>query len=286
MKIVATRPGYKTAALALCAVIAVVSWSMVGYELVTIELPRTPPCADTRPGLWLTRNGDDSHISGSAPPATGILAAEVANTHWGYLVGRLCSDRWASSSNWDPVIEAVYRAPLDRLRRGTVLVRPDIVVIAGEATSRERRSELEASVRRNLVEKNVPLIVEVAVALDPKLPAQLDALTLRFDSNAHVLPAHAERELSMLTHALRINDGTIVVTGHADASGRPKTNETLARLRAESVRDRLRHGGIPESRIVVRSEGARSPVADNATEAGRAANRRVSIRIVPDQPSR
>jgi outer membrane protein OmpA-like peptidoglycan-associated protein len=76
----------------------------------------------------------------------------------------------------------------------------------------------------------------------------------------------------------------IVVTGHTDASGNPEQNLRLSRDRAASVRDWMqRMGGIPGSCFAVQGFGASQPVASNDTEQGRRANRRVDIRLVPQE---
>lgn len=69
----------------------------------------------------------------------------------------------------------------------------------------------------------------------------------------------------------------VTVVGHADSSGNNAINEPLAMDRAESVRDYLANRGVSRTRMAVEGRGAREPVASNATEAGRAQNRRVEI---------
>jgi len=67
------------------------------------------------------------------------------------------------------------------------------------------------------------------------------------------------------------------VVGHTDSTGNDAINNPLSVERAQSVRDYLAGRGVASSRVQTSGLGARSPVADNATEAGRAHNRRVEI---------
>jgi outer membrane protein OmpA-like peptidoglycan-associated protein len=67
------------------------------------------------------------------------------------------------------------------------------------------------------------------------------------------------------------------VIGHTDSTGTDAINNPLSRDRAESVRDYLVARGVAAPRIQVEGRGAREPVADNGSEAGRAQNRRVEI---------
>lgn len=71
----------------------------------------------------------------------------------------------------------------------------------------------------------------------------------------------------------------VEVTGHTDSSGTEGLNDRLSLMRAEAVRDAIVQFGAGRCRVVVRAAGSREPVADNATDLGRAANRRVEVRI-------
>ena len=72
----------------------------------------------------------------------------------------------------------------------------------------------------------------------------------------------------------------VSVIGHTDSTGNDAINEPLSIERALAVRDYLARNGVPASRISTEGVGARQPVASNATEAGRAQNRRVEIYLV------
>jgi outer membrane protein OmpA-like peptidoglycan-associated protein len=67
------------------------------------------------------------------------------------------------------------------------------------------------------------------------------------------------------------------VVGHTDSTGNDAINDPLSVRRATSVRDYLGDRGVSAARVEVSGRGSREPVADNATEAGRAKNRRVEI---------
>lgn len=69
----------------------------------------------------------------------------------------------------------------------------------------------------------------------------------------------------------------ITIVGHTDSTGGDAMNERLAVDRAEAVRDYLSSRGVLASHVQVQGRGAREPVSSNATDAGRAQNRRVEI---------
>lgn len=76
----------------------------------------------------------------------------------------------------------------------------------------------------------------------------------------------------------------LVVDGHADGAGLRADNLVLSQKRAEHVVKYLTERGVPEDLIEVRWHGERYPVASNRTAAGRAKNRRVTIRVDRFEP--
>jgi outer membrane protein OmpA-like peptidoglycan-associated protein len=73
----------------------------------------------------------------------------------------------------------------------------------------------------------------------------------------------------------------IDVLGHTDSDGADAYNQTLSERRARSVADYLIGRGVQSARIGTRGYGETQPIASNATEEGKAANRRVEIKISP-----
>jgi len=71
----------------------------------------------------------------------------------------------------------------------------------------------------------------------------------------------------------------VEVAAHTDDRGAATYNMTLSNQRAQSVYDYLVRNGISASRLSSKGYGETSPIADNATSAGRAQNRRVELRV-------
>lgn len=77
-------------------------------------------------------------------------------------------------------------------------------------------------------------------------------------------------------------DKTLIeVVGHTDSTGTEEYNQRLSERRAASVADYLRRTGVEPIRIATAGYGEAYPVADNSTERGRQANRRVELTLVP-----
>ena len=77
------------------------------------------------------------------------------------------------------------------------------------------------------------------------------------------------------------NQTYVDVYGHTDSTGSDSHNLGLSERRADSVRDYLMLRGVEGARLGTRGFGETQPIADNMTEEGKAANRRVEIKIVP-----
>ena len=77
------------------------------------------------------------------------------------------------------------------------------------------------------------------------------------------------------------NQTVIQIAGHTDSTGSHAYNMKLSLERADSVKAYLVGRGVPAARLVTVGAGPDYPIASNATEEGRAENRRVEITIVP-----
>lgn len=71
------------------------------------------------------------------------------------------------------------------------------------------------------------------------------------------------------------------VDGHTDSTGDELYNQSLSERRAVSVARYLNSRQVDARRLQIIGFGETRPIADNASEAGRAANRRVEVRISP-----
>ena len=72
---------------------------------------------------------------------------------------------------------------------------------------------------------------------------------------------------------------TIQVVGHTDNTGNADSNLQLGQKRADFVKTYLVRNGILQENIETSSQGQNDPIADNATEEGRAKNRRIVVTI-------
>jgi outer membrane protein OmpA-like peptidoglycan-associated protein len=79
----------------------------------------------------------------------------------------------------------------------------------------------------------------------------------------------------------KYNKTIIDVVGHTDSTGSDAHNLELSKQRAISVANVVSQQGVDPRRFYIDGRGETQPIASNATEAGRAQNRRVEIQIAP-----
>ncbi len=107
-----------------------------------------------------------------------------------------------------------------------------------------------------------------------------------FDSGQSELRPAATRTVLQVAKFLRLNQRRVVrVEGYTDSRGDAQLNLELSLGRARLVRDMLVDFGVDGKRIQVAGYGEAYPVAENASNQGRARNRRVEI-VFSDEEGR
>jgi OOP family OmpA-OmpF porin len=103
-----------------------------------------------------------------------------------------------------------------------------------------------------------------------------------FDFDQATLTADARARLDRLAdQAKGIAFQQVTVDGYTDSMGTAAYNVALSERRAQSVAAYLREHGLDARQYATHGYGKANPVASNATEAGRAQNRRVEIQLTP-----
>jgi len=100
-----------------------------------------------------------------------------------------------------------------------------------------------------------------------------------FDTNKAVIREQSSEQLEQMAKALQAQPKMkVFIVGHTDDQGEFEANMTLSQKRAQAVADALASKyGIPANRMMPRGVANMAPVASNATEEGRAKNRRVEL---------
>lgn len=104
------------------------------------------------------------------------------------------------------------------------------------------------------------------------------ALYLNFDTDQATLKPDAQATIAQIISLLSQNpDLKLAVEGHTDNAGTPTHNQSLSEARARTVVATLTAQGVAADRLQATGFGQTKPIADNATEVGKAKNRRVEL---------
>jgi outer membrane protein OmpA-like peptidoglycan-associated protein len=121
----------------------------------------------------------------------------------------------------------------------------------------------------------------VAVTQTPDNRLKLDVPSdVSFDVGRAAIKPNFAPVLNQFAASLNQHpESNVTIIGHTDNTGSDAINNPLSVDRADSVRDYLVGKGVARTRILTEGHGAREPVADNSTQAGRDKNRRVEIYV-------
>ncbi len=114
------------------------------------------------------------------------------------------------------------------------------------------------------------------------------SITLRgiyFDFNKATIKSESHAALQDAARIMQDNPTIRVeIQGHTDSKGSDEYNQNLSERRAQSVVTYIvQNFAISASRLVGKGYGESNPIASNATEEGRALNRRVEFFILGQQ---
>jgi outer membrane protein OmpA-like peptidoglycan-associated protein len=121
------------------------------------------------------------------------------------------------------------------------------------------------------------------LALQNRLSSLLARNPIVFESASSVIAAESIPSLDILVEELAVlpADVSLLIAGHTDSDGEEEANLALSQARADAVLAYLVAAGIDGNRLTAQGFGETSPIADNATQEGKAANRRIEMLVQP-----
>lgn len=183
---------------------------------------------------------------------------------------------------WQSHVEQLIVPRLKLVSRGQIKVDGSAVSVRGEVGSEAERQQLSDDISASLApgfSVNNALRVS-AGAPQALLDATLDKRIVEFELGKASLTEAGKAILDQMAQALqKLKGKQVAVIGHTDNSGLRASNLALSLARADAVKTYLAGKGIDPTSIAVAGEGPDRPVADNASEQGRARNRRIEFRV-------
>lgn len=159
--------------------------------------------------------------------------------------------------------------------RGARLAGMGIGAIAGGAVGHYMDRQ-EAELRRQTAGTGVD-VYRAGDELVLRMPSGITFPVDRYD-----IQPQFQSTLNQVSQTLASYNQTYIdVLGHTDSTGSDAYNQALSDRRAQAVASYLSAHGVERARIGIRGYGETQPIASNETEAGRAENRRVEIKVVP-----
>jgi outer membrane protein OmpA-like peptidoglycan-associated protein len=151
-------------------------------------------------------------------------------------------------------------------------------MLAATATPAQDASEMDAA-ESALRESLAPAGVDIERAAPDEIRVRMPS-DITFDFNRADIRLEFAPRIRDLARILAEHPGMRVdIVGHADAIGSDAYNQRLSERRAYAVGNALIDHGVRRRRIDASGMGEMAPIATNATEWGRARNRRVDIRL-------
>ncbi|MEW9919740.1 OmpA family protein [Marimonas sp. MJW-29] len=225
------------------------------------------------------------------------LADSYAKARFGtdrvYTAARIAEDL---PSNWAQRVLTGLEA-LSVLSNGRVLVTPDSLSVTGNTGNPEASNEIASLLSAKLGEgAEYDIDVTYLEKLDPVLglptPDECEAQIsdvlkggkINFEPGSATIDASALSIMDDIAEILKqCGDLPLEIQGYTDSQGRESMNLALSQSRAESVLNELRARRVLTGSFTAKGYGEENPIADNGTEEGREANRRIEFKLIrPD----
>jgi OmpA-OmpF porin, OOP family len=186
---------------------------------------------------------------------------------------------------------------LGQLANGSVVVQPLVVDVRGSTGDRNASAEISRVLSEKLGEaEDFRVNVRYEEKFDPEAalptPQECAAAVNQAMSTAKITfaPGSTEIELSSGRTVDKIAeilktcpDVAMEISGYTDSQGREEMNQALSQRRAEAVLSALLARRVLTANLTAHGYGEENPIADNGTEEGREANRRIEFRLVGAQ---
>ncbi len=198
---------------------------------------------------------------------------------------------------WSTRVLAAIQA-LALLDNGAVVVQPDVVDVRGNTGDAEASAEISRLLSEKLGEaQDFRVNVTYQEALDPAqaLPAPEECVAainaimaeakITFAPGSSTIEAEARDTVDKIVDVMKdCAEVQMEIAGYTDSQGREEMNQALSQNRAQAVLNALLARRVLTSNLTAHGYGEADPIADNETDEGREANRRIEFRLLTPEP--
>ena len=237
-------------------------------------------------------------LSGEAPNrvlADAISAMARAGASGVAVVNDLTPGGAGNAAEWRAAMATILGA-MHTLNAGEARLAPGLAVVSGAVSDPADIRPLHRLIARGVGDSRriitrfrvSPASRAALQALPPgRCAARLNRIVagapIAFEPGSTRIDEASLPVIKLLRDALtECGGGAVEIGGHTDSQGSARLNEGLSRSRAFAVLDALVKAGADPAMLTAEGYGEANPVADNATEEGRAQNRRIEFRAAPD----
>lgn len=188
---------------------------------------------------------------------------------------------------------------LSDLEHGAVIMQADFVELHGSTTDAEANARIARLFADKLGEaQNFKINVDYEEPPEPentqptpeecvaRVNAILEEQKITFAPGSVTVEGESLQVVNRIAEVLReCPDAGMEIGGHTDSQGREEMNLQLSQSRAEGVLSALLARRILTSNLTAKGFGESQPIADNDSEEGREANRRIEFRLIQREPA-
>lgn len=184
------------------------------------------------------------------------------------------------------------------LSNGAVTVTPEDINVTGQTGRQDASTAISALFAGKLDEtERFSIDVTYKEELDPvaslptpeeceaKIAEVQSTRKITFEPGSTTIDANGALIMDDIAEILKAcGEIRMEIGGHTDSQGREVMNQQLSQARAQSVLNELRARRVLTSAIRAKGYGESQPIADNGTEEGREANRRIEFKVIRPEP--
>lgn len=197
------------------------------------------------------------------------------------VVDQLALGAVVAPPQWQQYVQKILSPAIKQVSHGQVSIQGSTVDIKGEVGNEAVRQQIASDMASSLnptytVRNGLRVAVQEQAVMDQALANRV----VEFEPGSAVLRPTAMPILDEMAAAMaRLKGRKFEVIGHTDAMGARPANVSLSLARAQAVKAYLLGKGLSADNLATSGMGPDQPVASNATDEGRARNRRIEFRV-------